>query len=77
MISTGDGVRGQEGDDLSGRESTCVLKACKNGGDAVLGLGDETLDGRGNCIGTTSKEFQTGCTLFTESVSKMAGHSDG
>ncbi len=68
VVSTGDGVRGQEGNDLSRREATCVLKAFKDGGDAVLGLGDETLDGRGGRIGTTCKEFQTRCTLFTESV---------
>ena len=63
VVGTGNGVGSEEGDDLEGRESTGVIETLKNVGDAVLGLGDQTVDSRSGCIGATSEELKTGCTL--------------
>ena len=63
VVGTGNGVGSEEGDDLEWRESTGVIETLKNIGDAVLGLGDQTVDSRGSGVGATSKELETGCTL--------------
>ena len=63
VVGTSDGVGSEEGDDLEGRESSSIIETLKNVGDAVLGLGDQTVDSRGSRVGATSKELETGCTL--------------
>ena len=63
VVGTSDGVGSEEGDDLEGRESSSVIETLENVGDAVLGLGDQTVDSRGSRVGATSKELETGCTL--------------
>ena len=63
MVRTRNGVRSKERDDLEGRESSSVIETLKNVGDAVLGLGDQTVDSRGSRVGATSEELETRCTL--------------
>ena len=63
VVGTSDGVGSEEGDDLEGRESSSVIETLKNVGDAVLGLGDQTVDSRSGGIRATSEELKTGCTL--------------
>ena len=69
VVGTGNGVGSEEGDDLEGRESSSVIETLENVGDAVLGLGDQTVDSRSGGIGATSEELETRCTLsFTRAV---------
>ena len=63
VVGTGNSVGSEEGDNLEGRESSSVIETLENVGDAVLGLGDQTVDSRSGCIGATSEELETGCTL--------------
>ena len=63
VVGTSDGVGSKEGDDLEGCESSSVIETLKNVGDAVLGLGDQTVDSRGSRVGATSEELETGSTL--------------
>ena len=63
VVGTGNSVGSEEGDDLEWRESSGVIETLKNVGDAVLGLGDQTVDSRSGGIGATSEELETGCTL--------------
>ena len=63
VVGTGNGVGSEEGDDLEWRESSSVIETLENVGDAVLGLGDQTVDSWGSRVGATSKELETGCTL--------------
>ena len=63
VVGTGNGVGSEEGDDLEWRESSSVIETLKNVGDAILGLGDQTVDSRSGGIGATSKELETRCTL--------------
>ena len=63
VVGAGNSVGSEEGDDLEGRESSSVVETLKDVGDAVLGLGDQTVDSRSGRVGATSKELETGCTL--------------
>ena len=63
VVGTGNSVGSEEGDDLEGRESSSVIETLENVGDAVLGLGDQTVDSRGSRVGATSEELETGSTL--------------
>ena len=63
VVGTGNSVGSEEGDDLEGRESSSVIETLENVGDAVLGLGDQTVDSRSSRVGATSEELKTRCTL--------------
>lgn len=69
VISTGNTVRSQEGNDFTRTEVTSILEAREDLGDIVLGLGDETVDGRSSRVGTSSEELQLRGTLYAQLVS--------
>ena len=77
VVGTSDGVGSEEGDDLEWRESSGVIETLKNIGDAVLGLGDQTVDSRSGCIGATSEELKTGCSLSLERAVLALGEVTG
>lgn len=58
LVSTGDGVRGQERDNLEGRETASIGETCKNGSDAVLRLRDQAVNSSDGLVGTTSQELE-------------------
>ena len=77
VVGTSDGVGSEEGDNLEGRESSGVIETLKDVGDAVLGLGDQTVDSRSGRVGATSKELETGCTLSFARVVLALGEVTG
>ena len=64
VVCTSDGVGSEEGDDLEGREASCIVEAGQNVGNAVLGLRDETINSGGGRVGTTGKELELRRTLM-------------
>lgn len=65
LVCTSDGVRSEERNNFEGREVACIGKASKDGVYTVLGLRDQTDNGRDGRVRTASKEFKLGSTLDT------------
>ena len=63
FIGTSDGVRGEERDNLKWSETTGILEASKDRGDAVLRLRDQANDSRDSRIGTAGQELNSRSTL--------------
>ena len=57
-------MRGKEGDDFEGGEASGILETLENLGDAVLRLGNETLDGSDGLVGATRQELKLRSSLL-------------
>ena len=65
MVSTSDGVRSEERDDLEGSEASGILETLENLGDAVLRLRDQANDSRDSRVRTAGQELYLRGTLKT------------
>lgn len=63
LVCTGNRVRGEEGNDLEGREVAGIFETRENLGNIVLGLGNQALDGSDGLVRAAGQEFETGSTL--------------
>ena len=57
-------MRGQERDDLEGREATGIVETLENSRHVVGRQGDEALDSRGGRVLAASKELELRSTLW-------------
>ena len=63
LVSTGDGVRREQGDDLKRREVAGIGETLEDRGDAVLGLRDQANDGGNGVVGAASQKLELRSTL--------------